>query len=103
MKKTKKERRPNVDYRNLYGATLIEIASRFGVTKQRISQLHFVGKLAALVETGVWPERKESQCKYRRKYGMSIQEIANKHRAKPAEISVLEKFGFLEMLLKEKK
>lgn len=89
-------------YPSLYGATCTELGTRFGVTRQRISQLHLTGLLAGCIRTSTLPDRKVNNCKYRKKYGLSLKEIAVELGVREMNPSILEKYGLLEALLKQK-
>ena len=102
MQESIKTKKPNTDYRGLYGATAGEIALRFNVKYQYITYLHNDGRLAVALKAGKLPERRLYRCKFRKKYGLSGAAIAKNSGMRESEVCTLEKFGVLGQVLKEK-
>ena len=87
-------------YEKLYGLSSQKLAEKFGVSRQRISQLHQDDRLAEYIANGGRMPYKEYGSFYRRIYGRSGKELATQLGCSAGSIVNWHRLGVLEERLR---
>lgn len=79
-----------------YGQTPTELAKKYKVSRQTVHRWYRDGKLDGVISTG---QRPAYQSQYRRKYGLTMEQIAKQLGLSPQKIAKLEAKGELDKKL----